>query len=103
MIDFFTSIDVTSRLAPGQARKVLSAIFHHDPCFVSFTKHAREQMAARNLKTGDVLNILKAGWITDDPEFVNSSYRYRVSTSKITVVIAFRKPFYVVVVTAWRE
>jgi hypothetical protein len=56
-----------------------------------------------NLKTGDVLNVLKAGKIYDNPEFENGSSRYRVETHRIIVVIAFRRPNHVVVITTWRK
>lgn len=103
MVDLTSKIDVTSRLNPGQARKVLAEIFNHNPNLISFTKHAREQMRERDLKSGDVLNVLKAGKIFSEPEEINGSFRYRVQTKKITVVIAFKKPNHVVVVTAWRD
>ena len=102
-IDLTSNVDVTSRLSPGQARKVLAEIFNHNPNLISFTKHAREQMSERDLKSGDVLNILKAGKIWSEPEYENGSFRYRVQTKKMTVVVAFKKPNHVVVVTAWRD
>jgi hypothetical protein len=103
MIDVGSRIDVTSMLSPGQARKVLSEIFNQNPSLISFSKHALQEMENDNLKTGDILNVLKAGKIFDAPEFENGSYRYRIQTQKITVVIAFRRPNHVVIVTAWRE
>ena len=102
-IDLKSKIDVTSRLTSVQARKVLAEIFNNSPNLVSFTKHAREKMVERDLKTGDILNVLKGGKILSEPEFENGSFRYRVQTKKITVVLAFRKPNHVVVITAWRN
>lgn len=102
-IDFKSKTDVRSRMDPGQARKILAEIFNHDPNLVSFTGHARHSMSERNLKSGDILNVLSAGKILNGPEFENGSYRYRVETQKITVVVAFRTPNHVVVVTAWRN
>lgn len=103
MVDLRSKIDVTSSLSPVQARKILAEIFNENPNFISFTKHAFEQMDEDDLKMGDILNVIKAGKIHDDPEFENGSYRYRVQTAKITVVIAFRKPNHVVVITTWRK
>ncbi len=103
MVDEKSKIDVASRLSKGQARKVLAEIFNTDHNFISFSKHGLSQMNKRSLKTGDVLNVLKGGQIQVDPEFENGSYRYRVTTSKVTVVIAFRRHNHVVVVTAWRN
>lgn len=103
MVDITSRIDVTSRLSSGQARKILAEIFNVDPNFISFTKHAREQMAKRDLRTGDILNVLKAGKIHKDPELIADTYRYHVETSKIVVVIAFRKPNHITIITAWRN
>lgn len=103
MIDFKSGIDVTSRLGSGQARKLLSEIFNENPNFVSFTKHAFSEMLADNLKTGDILNVLKAGKIYEDPELEKGTFRYRVQTGKIVVVIAFRKPNHILVITVWRK
>lgn len=102
-IDLSPRIDVTSRLEKGQARKVLSEILKSDPSFVSYSKHGQGQMKARGLIAGDVFNVLMAGKIEGDPEFVNESWRYRVATKNITVVVAFRKPNHVTVITAWRN
>lgn len=97
-IDLSSRIDVTSRMGNGQARKVLSEILNNNPNF-----HCKDQMKARRLIAGDVFNVLSVGKIIDEPEFVNGSWRYRVQTKNITVVIAFRKPNHVAVVTTWRN
>ena len=102
-IDVGSRIDVTSKMSRTQAKKVLSEIINNEPNFISYTKHARKRMKTRNLKTGDLLNVLHKGKIYDDPEEENGSWRYRVQTQNITVVIAFRKPNHVAVVTAWRN
>lgn len=94
--------DVESRLDKVQARKLLSEFFRM-PNTVSFSQHAQEQMRDRNLTSVDVLNVLRAGQIEGDPEFEHDSYRYRVRTSKITVVFAFREPNKIRIVTAWRN
>lgn len=102
-IDLKSSIDVESRLSKGQARKLVSEIFNADPNFISFSKHGKAQTRKRNLTSLDVINVLKVGKILKDPEEENKSWRYRVETSKITVIVAFRKPNYLVVITAWRN
>ncbi len=103
MVDFKSSIDLESRIEKGQARKILAELFNHRPNFVSFTKHALEKMRERNLKSGDILNVLRAGNILKNPEFENGSWRYSVETAKITVVFAFRTPNQIIVVTSWRN
>lgn len=102
-IDVGSKIDVTSKLDRGQARKVLSRVLNGEPNLISFSRHARKQMKKRNLKTGDVLNILHKGRIYNDPEFEHGSWRYQIQTNNITVVIVFRTANYITVVTAWRN
>ena len=102
-VDLKSVIDVTSRLNKEQARKILSEIFNYNPNLISFTKHAREQMSERDLKSGDVLNVLKAGKIFGEPEYEKGSFRYRVQTQKITLVVALKQPNHVVVLPAWRD
>jgi hypothetical protein len=60
-------------------------------------------MQERNLKSGDVLNVLRAGNIYREPEFENGSWRYRIETKKIAVVFAFMRPDRIRIVTVWRE
>lgn len=102
-VDPTSVLDVESMLAKVQARKVLSEILNKHPCFLSYSKHGLEQMKVRGLIAGDVINVLIVGKIIDDPEFENGSWRYRVRTKNITVVVAFRKPTHVTVITAWRN
>lgn len=49
----------------------------------------------------DVTNVLRGGTV-DPAEFEHGSWRYRVRTHRIAVVIAFRSEISLVVVTAWR-
>jgi hypothetical protein len=102
-IDLGSRIDVTSRLSRTQSRKAISEIFNANPNFIAFSKHGLAQMKKRDLTTVDVVNVLNVGKILVDPELENGSWRYRVETKKITVIIAFRKPNHLVVVTAWRN
>jgi len=103
MIDFKSRNDLESMIEKGRARKILSELLNNRPNFVLFTKHAREKMKERNLRSGDILNVLKAGNILKNPEFEKGSWRYCAQTPKITVVFAFRTPDQVIVVTSWRN
>ena len=102
-IDFNSFVDVTSRLEKGQARKLLSEILNNVPNYLSYSKHGQDQMKARRLIAGDIINVLTAGRILSDPELENGSCRYKVETKTITVIIAFRQPNHVAVITAWRN
>lgn len=67
------------------------------------TSHAKEELANDDMDMQDCMNILRAG-IWDPPEWENGSWRYRVRTNKMTVVIEIefsRCEF--TVVTGWRH
>lgn len=68
---------------------------------LSFTKHAYEEMANDHLTEIDVRNTLKGGTARPD-ELLSGTWRYRVETSRMAAVVAFRSATHAVVVTAWR-
>jgi hypothetical protein len=69
---------------------------------VGFTRHARDEMAQDGLLAVDVINVLRAG-LVEFSEERHGSFRYRVYTRKLTVVVAFRSAEQLAVVTAWRS
>lgn len=68
---------------------------------VTFTGHALREMEADDLQTVDAVNVLRGG-VIEPPELEKGTYRYRVRTSRICVVVAFRSSRELAVVTAWR-
>lgn len=67
---------------------------------VRWTDHVLERCSERGLTTVDCVNALKSGTV-DPAEWENGTWRYRVRAGKITVVIAFRDPRTLTVITAW--
>jgi len=61
-----------------------------------------EEMDNDNLTEQDVRNSLWAGR-PDGCDFERRTWRYRMRTAWIVVVVAFRSETQAVVVTAWRE
>jgi len=59
-------------------------------------------MLADDLTTVDCENVLRGG-VVRPGELEHGTWRYRVETSRITVVIAFRSVQELVIVTAWRS
>jgi len=58
----------TNKRTPADATtdiRALAATLHFN---LYFTHHALTQMEERNLLTGDALNVLKKGFVLDDPE-----------------------------------
>jgi hypothetical protein len=68
---------------------------------VTFSGHAQAELAKDDLETTDVLNML-AGGIVEPGEFENGSWRYRIRTARMCVVVAFRSESELRIVTAWR-
>ena len=83
----------------AKARRLLREILASG--ILTFSGHAKNEMAKDNLTEVDVRNTLKGGR-PQAGEFENRSWRYGILTSKIGVVIAFRAETWAVVVTAWR-
>lgn len=69
---------------------------------VRFSRHGLEEMAKDGLVEQDCLNVLRGG-LWDGCDFERGTWRYRVRTPKIVVVVGLRAANTVVVVTAWRE
>jgi len=86
-------------LSPPFAKQLIQQVLQGGS--VSFSRHAEEEMAKDNLTMVDVTNILRGG-VVDPAELEKGSWRYRVRTARIAVVIAFRSETELRVVTAWR-
>ena len=86
-------------LAPDAARQLMREILRAGR-FI-YSKHAKEELLADRLTTVDCENVIRGG-VVRPGEFENGSWRYRVETGRITMVVAFRSEHKLVVVTAWR-
>jgi hypothetical protein len=86
-------------LAPDAARQLMREILRAGR-FI-YSKHAKEELLADRLTTVDCENVIRGG-VVRPGEFENGSWRYRVETGRITMVVAFRSEHELVVVTAWR-
>jgi len=93
------------KLNKNQARKLISNIANNFPSHIRFSRHAIEELKKDKLTTSDALNVIKSkdSKILSDPELEHGSYRYRLETSNIMVVISFDSDTSLVVVTAWRR
>ena len=87
-------------LKPDDAKQLIREILKTGR--FTYSKHAKEEILADDMTTVDCENVLRAG-VVRPPDFEKESWRYRVETSRMAVVIAFRSADELVVVTAWRE
>lgn len=69
---------------------------------VAFSDHAMDELEKDALTAEDCLAVLRAGWV-QPAELERGTWRYRVVRARLTVVVAFRAPAVLVVVTAWRS
>ena len=94
VIDFEQALDRTT------AKKLIQGIV--DDGSVVYSNHALEEMQKDRLTTVDVVNVLRGG-VVDPAERENGSWRYRVRTQKMYVVVVIRSETELKVVTAWKE
>lgn len=88
-------------LRPPEIRKLIRQILGRG--IVTYSQpHAEERMKERGISRVDCVNVLRGGFAAEG-EYENGSWRYRVRTAKICVVIRFESESMLEVVTAWRE
>jgi hypothetical protein len=90
---------VREPLDPAAARALIRTIL--DGGTVSFSRHALEELRADDLITIDAVNVLRGGVVAPG-ELERGTWRYRVRTARLVVVVAFRSATELVVVTGWR-
>jgi len=86
-------------LSPAGVKRLVREIVQNGS--VTFSSHALRELAKDDLETTDVLNML-AGGVVEPGEIENGSWRYRIRTARMCVVISFRSETELRVVTAWR-
>jgi hypothetical protein len=87
-------------LEPEKARRLIQQILEKGS--VAFSGDAERALADDDLATPDAVNVLRAG-VVDPPDFEKGSWRYRVRTQRMVVVVVFRSESEIRVVTAWRQ
>lgn len=93
-------MDMHEPLDPTRARRLIGDILRRGHT-VSFSHHACKEMAKDDLSTVDCINVLRAG-VVEPGELEKGTWRYRVRTNRIMVVVAFGSETHLRVVTAWR-
>ena len=86
-------------LDPTAAKRLIQQILKSGS--VTPSQHALDQLKAREMTMVDVANVLRGGYV-DGSEEVNRTWRYRIRTAHMVVVIAFRSESELRIVTGWR-
>lgn len=87
-------------LRPERARRLIREILKTGRFL--YSSHAQREMLADAMTTVDCENVLRGG-IVCPAEYERGSWRYRVETTRMAVIVAFRSETELVVVTAWRS
>lgn len=91
--------DYGQALAQPDAKRAIHSIVVAGQ--VAYSDHAVEELENDALTTVDVVNVLRGG-IVDPAEWENGSWRYRVRTQRMCVVVVIRSETELKVITAWR-
>jgi hypothetical protein len=94
------------RLNRNEARKQIAKIVQSSPGQVRFSSHSLRELLNDDLTTVDAWNVLKSpdAKVLMEGEFQNGSFRYRLETNNILVVVAFQEDGKgLSIVTAWRK
>ena len=87
-------------LRPPETKKLILHILKRGNVTYS-QPHALDQMKKRKIATLDCVNVLRGG-VVEEGEYINGSWRYRVCTPKMCVVVRFESKSELEIVTAWR-
>jgi hypothetical protein len=90
---------VTEPLDPAAAKALIRRILETGT--VTFSRHALDELRKDDLTTVDAVNALRGGVVAPG-ELERGTWRYRVRTARLVVVVAFRSETELVVVTGWR-
>jgi len=85
----------------NEAKKLIQTICREGTIVSS--RHAQQELAKDDLTTFDAMNVLRAGRIVEEPELIDGTWRYRVHTAQMAVVVAFMSESKLKLVTAWRK
>lgn len=94
------------RIDRNKARKMVARIAQMGPERAEFSHHARIEMAKDGLLEADIREVLKSplAQIWSEGEYERGSFRYRLETRFIMVVISFTSSGEdLVVVTVWNK
>ena len=103
---------MASKWKPGDATIYINKIARDLFCDLLYSEHAKERMSERCITTGDVMHVLKKGFVYDEAEkATRGRYKYRIvgktpnSQREIAlIVLATRKEKKIKVVTImWND
>ena len=88
-------------LSALELKNLLRAILDN-PGALRYSKHALDEMAKDSIIKPEIHSALRAGQMTEPPEMENGTWRYRIRTQKLVIVVALRSEAIATVITAWK-
>ena len=85
-------------LEPREAHRLIRQAIGSGSTVIS--PHFVKRLTDRGLDMQDCINVLTSGTV-DPPELEKGSWRYRVRTQHIEVIVTFRSATEIVLVSAW--
>ncbi len=77
--------------SPAEATDFIREMAAHIEMSLAFKRHAKEQMDARSIVMGDILYVLKNGFVYDDPLMAKLSGYFRYATECVSPNSGSRK------------
>ncbi len=87
-------------IKPEEAKRLILEVLKSGR--FTYSRHARDEITKDNMTMLDCENVLRGG-VVRPGEYENWSWRYRVETDRMAVIICFRSSTELVLVTAWRK
>ncbi len=98
----------------GDATKYINEIAKHILCDLLYTKHARDRMRERSITTGDIMHVLRYGFVYEEGKFDETTrdyYKYEIegktpNSRRVIrlVVIATRRERKIKIITVmWKD
>src|SRR5437660_2878454 len=95
------SSGLTEPMKPAAAKALIRAILDSGTVDLGLP-HAQQRLSERRMDAVDVENVLRAGDVEPGRK-LRGTWRYRVTTNHMVVVVRFRSSKRLVVITAWRK
>ncbi len=98
--------------SPAKATEQINRKANDEAFGIAWTDHAKTQIQVRNILMGDVLHVLKKGFVFDEAQQGNEKYTYKYRVESTTpnskrtvrvVVIPQPNPAVVIVTVMWAD
>jgi hypothetical protein len=97
-------LDISQPLSQAEVRRLTKWMLENQG-EVSWTTHARRELAKDDMTIVDATNVIRC-WLYMDPaeqDMTTGDWKYRIHTDFMGIVVKFRSVKQLVVITSWRK